>query len=166
MRLLLATTLEYAGFAAQECDEIIMTIPAGLADRFMALYGAPPAGIWSAPGRANLIGEHTDYNNGFVLPFAIDARTWCAARPNDAGALRVASTAQPSQHRSRSPTLTRPSLRGGQGTRWGWRGHCVKMGHDLSVRAGPRHPHRLDRPARRRTLVVGRARIRGGGRPQ
>jgi len=75
-----------------------MTIPTGLADRFASLYGAPPAGIWSAPGRANLIGEHTDYNNGYVLPFAIDDRTWCAARPNTLGLLRVASTAQTSRH--------------------------------------------------------------------
>ena len=38
--------------------------------KFLALYGYEPAGQWSAPGRVNLIGEHTDYNLGFVLPFA------------------------------------------------------------------------------------------------
>src|SRR6185436_5637718 len=47
---------------------------------------------WSAPGRANLIGEHTDYNGGFVLPFAIDRRTTVALSRRDDGILRVAST--------------------------------------------------------------------------
>ncbi len=35
------------------------------------MYGAAPTGTWAAPGRVNLIGEHTDYNDGFVLPFAL-----------------------------------------------------------------------------------------------
>ncbi|KRA24584.1 galactokinase [Microbacterium sp. Root61] len=51
-----------------------------------------PLGSWSAPGRANLIGEHTDYNDGFVLPFAIDRRTHVALAPRADGVIRVAST--------------------------------------------------------------------------
>ncbi|WP_213452965.1 galactokinase [Rhizomonospora bruguierae] len=55
----------------------------GVAERaaaaFAERYGEPPAGVWAAPGRVNLIGEHTDYNNGFVLPFALPARTAVAA---------------------------------------------------------------------------------------
>jgi galactokinase len=50
------------------------------------------AGTWSAPGRANLIGEHTDYNDGFALPFAIDRRTVAAVRLRDDSRIRVAST--------------------------------------------------------------------------
>ena len=39
---------------------------------FAERFGMEPVGTWSAPGRVNLIGEHTDYNDGFVLPAAID----------------------------------------------------------------------------------------------
>ena len=66
--------------------------PEELAARAAALFtdraGSPPAGIWWAPGRVNLIGEHTDYNDGFVLPFAIDRGTVAAARRRDDGVLR------------------------------------------------------------------------------
>jgi galactokinase len=55
------------------------------ADRF----GAEPVGTWSAPGRVNLIGEHTDYNDGFVLPFAIQHRTHVALAPRADGVFRV-----------------------------------------------------------------------------
>jgi galactokinase len=47
---------------------------------FRSLYGKNPR-VFSAPGRVNLIGEHTDYNDGFVLPMAIDRRTAIAAAP-------------------------------------------------------------------------------------
>ncbi|WP_200209517.1 galactokinase [Micromonospora coerulea] len=50
---------------------------------FRQVYGAEPAGRWAAPGRVNLIGEHTDYNDGFVLPFALPLRTVVAAAPGD-----------------------------------------------------------------------------------
>ena len=46
---------------------------------FRAEYASAPEGVWHAPGRANLIGEHTDYNEGFVLPFALDRGTFAAA---------------------------------------------------------------------------------------
>ena len=51
-----------------------------------------PLGVWSAPGRVNLIGEHTDYNDGFVLPFAIDRRTRIELALRNDGVIRVATT--------------------------------------------------------------------------
>ena len=48
---------------------------------FQRAYGYEPARFYRAPGRVNLIGEHTDYNEGFVLPLAIDRAVWLAAAP-------------------------------------------------------------------------------------
>ncbi len=48
---------------------------------FISEFGEEPAFIVRAPGRVNLIGEHTDYNDGFVFPLAIDRATWIALRP-------------------------------------------------------------------------------------
>ncbi len=52
---------------------------------FRDVYGAEPEGLWAAPGRVNLIGEHTDYNDGFVLPFALPQRVVAAAARSDSG---------------------------------------------------------------------------------
>ena len=62
---------------------------------FTSFFGVAPDLITSAPGRVNLIGEHIDYSDGFVLPFAIQARTYCAVRVRDDERIRVASN----QHR-------------------------------------------------------------------
>jgi len=48
---------------------------------FERYYGRRPSFVVRAPGRVNLIGEHTDYNDGFVLPIAIDRAVWIALRP-------------------------------------------------------------------------------------
>lgn len=60
--------------------------------KFANLFEQAPDGVWSAPGRVNLIGEHTDYNNGFVFPFGIDRRTWVAVSLREDRIARVAST--------------------------------------------------------------------------
>ncbi len=57
--------------------------------RFVDLVGAEPDGLWAAPGRVNLIGEHTDYNSGLALPFAIDRSTVVAVRRRADGLFRV-----------------------------------------------------------------------------
>jgi galactokinase len=67
----------------------------GLAARldaaFREHFGSPPASWVRAPGRVNLIGEHTDYNDGFVLPLAIDRAVWIGLRPRDDGRVRLRS---------------------------------------------------------------------------
>lgn len=50
-------------------------------EEFIHRFGESPALLIRAPGRVNLIGEHTDYNDGFVLPMAIDRAVWMALRP-------------------------------------------------------------------------------------
>ncbi|SEJ62727.1 galactokinase [Demequina mangrovi] len=65
------------------------------ADDFEDRYGRRPDGVWSAPGRVNLIGEHTDYNDGLVFPFAIERRTWAAVGHREDRLLTVHSGAMP-----------------------------------------------------------------------
>ncbi|MEU9519365.1 galactokinase [Streptomyces sp. NPDC048224] len=60
-------------------------------ERFRELYGADPEGVWAAPGRVNLIGEHTDYNDGFVMPFALPHQAVAAVSRRDDGILRLHS---------------------------------------------------------------------------
>lgn len=64
--------------------------PEELRGAFYQLYGRKPR-LFSAPGRVNLIGEHTDYNEGFVLPIAANLRTYVAAAPRDDSLIRVHS---------------------------------------------------------------------------
>lgn len=65
---------------------------AELARRFERKFGALPDGVWQAPGRVNLIGEHTDYNEGFVLPFAIDKTAQVAVAVRTDSTVRLLST--------------------------------------------------------------------------
>jgi galactokinase len=60
--------------------------------KFAAAYGRVPQWLAAAPGRVNLIGEHTDYNGGFVLPMAIERYTVIAAAPNGSRTINLRST--------------------------------------------------------------------------
>ncbi|MGG7100258.1 galactokinase [Rhodococcus sp. 24CO] len=59
--------------------------------QFRDTYGYQATGVWSAPGRINLIGEHTDYNSGLCLPVALEQRTLVAVAPRDDQAVRIHS---------------------------------------------------------------------------
>ncbi len=75
---------------APDHDQTVSTLASTFAERF----GLEPAGVWSAPGRVNVIGEHTDYNQGFCLPMALPHRTYAAAVIREGGRLRLASVQQ------------------------------------------------------------------------
>jgi galactokinase len=72
---------------------------AAVADRaaaeFLACHGSRPEGVWHAPGRVNLMGEHTDYNDGWVLPFALDLGVVVAAARRAGGVLAIFSRQVP-----------------------------------------------------------------------
>src|SRR3954454_778951 len=79
------------------------SVRALFADRF----GREPDVVASAPGRVNLIGEHTDYNGGEVLPVAIDQRTFVAMRRNDGSKSRAVSANQEDTGEFTSPDPVR-----------------------------------------------------------
>src|SRR5499427_6185172 len=66
-----------------------------VAKEFLARHGTPPEGVWHAPGRVNLMGEHTDYNEGWVLPFAMDRGVVVAAARRGDGVLELSSRQAP-----------------------------------------------------------------------
>ncbi|MEV0073987.1 galactokinase [Amycolatopsis sp. NPDC050768] len=111
------------------------------AGAFHRIHGRAPAGVWSAPGRVNLIGEHTDYNDGFVLPFALPHRLAVAATPRDDSKLNVATLGDDGQFQY-SDLLDIASLEPGSvegwaaypaGVAWVLRDHGHAAGADLVI---------------------------------
>jgi galactokinase len=84
-----------------------------LAEAFRGRTDRQPAGVWAAPGRVNLIGEHTDYNDGYVMPFALAQRVLIAAAPRDDGTWSVTSLNNDSTETFR-PTDLQPGMPGWQ----------------------------------------------------
>ena len=62
---------------------------------FSRTFGDEPSGVWAAPGRVNLIGEHTDYNAGLCLPIALPHRTFIALAPRQDTQIRAVSAIRP-----------------------------------------------------------------------
>jgi len=67
------------------------------ADLYTQRFGGSPDGVWAAPGRVNLIGEHTDYNDGLVLPFALAERTEAAIGLRGDSRIRICSAQTPGE---------------------------------------------------------------------
>jgi galactokinase len=85
-----------------------------VAQGFAEAFGGPPTGVWSAPGRVNLIGEHTDYNGGLALPIALPQRTHVAARRRPDRRLRLVSLQSPTRY-----DLEVDEVRAGHPPGWG-----------------------------------------------
>src|SRR6266699_803660 len=107
---------------------------------FRATFSVPPVAAASAPGRVNLIGEHTDYNGGPVLPVALGVRTTVVAGPAKAGVLEVVST--------RDAQLTRLDPRDHRAA--GWAAYVAGVWHALAAAGG-----RGERLAGARVAVAG-----------
>ena len=108
---------------------------------FGELFDRAPSGVWSAPGRVNLIGEHTDYNDGFVLPFALPHRTAVAGRHRSDGMLSVTTVgddgrpqqAEPMRVVDLAPDLVTGWASYPAGMAWVLRDHGYTEGADLVI---------------------------------
>ncbi len=128
-----------------------MNLSQNVHDAFRQQFHATPALLVRAPGRVNLIGEHTDYNEGFVLPMAIDRATWIALRPRADGRVVLHSLEHNEQVQFDLTALTKHHRHWGEypkGVAWalqqaghrlrGWEGVAacdVPMGAGLSSSA-------------------------------
>src|SRR5437660_10705843 len=93
---------------------------------FRASFGVAPLVVASAPGRVNLIGEHTDYNGGPVLPVATAARTSVAVGPADHGVLELISTVDGERAR----------IDWREGRPAGWIAYVAGVMHELEAAGG------------------------------
>jgi len=80
--------------------------------KFLETFGAEPDLVAAAPGRVNLIGEHIDYSDGFVLPFAIKDRTLVAARKRNDSTVRIASAQRRNKIVTVDISTVQPGLKG------------------------------------------------------
>ncbi|MDR2565796.1 MAG: galactokinase [Bifidobacteriaceae bacterium] len=98
---------------------------------FRARFGSAPAGVWAAPGRVNLIGEHTDYNGGLSLPIALPHRTYFAASPSGSDNARLTSA------QAADAVFEIPMARVAPGAVKGWGAYAVGVLWALRLRDLP-----------------------------
>ncbi|GGQ03632.1 galactokinase [Streptomyces roseolilacinus] len=89
-----------------------------VAAQFRELYGTAPEGVWAAPGRVNLIGEYTDFNDGFVMPLALPHTAVAAVARRTDGLLRVHSAEADTASGQGIVQLDTAGLRPGSDTGW------------------------------------------------
>ena len=95
---------------------------------FAEAFGFDPEGVWAAPGRVNVIGEHTDYNEGFVLPVALPHTTRAAVALRDDGLVSLASVQHPGDR------VELPVAEFAPGRPGGWAGYPAGVVHELRDR--------------------------------
>ena len=98
--------------------------------KFLETFGAEPDLVAAAPGRVNLIGEHIDYSDGFVLPFAIKDRTLVAARKRGDSTVRIASAQRRNKIVTVDISTVKPGLKGE------WERYALGVLWALGVREG------------------------------
>ncbi len=106
---------------------------AQVAELFQRSFAAPPDGVWAAPGRVNLIGEHVDYNGGLCLPIALPHRTFVALRRRRDDVVRLVSALHPEQVWTGTVADIRPGGVGGfvayaTGVHWALRQEGFELG--------------------------------------
>ena len=99
-------------------------------EKFLETFGEEPDLVAAAPGRVNLIGEHIDYSEGFVLPFAIKDRTLVAARKRDDSIVRVASAQRRNKIISVDINEVKPGLKGE------WERYALGVLWSMGVKSG------------------------------
>jgi galactokinase len=104
---------------------------AGLVEAFLARTERQPAGVWAAPGRVNLIGEHTDYNDGYVMPFALAQRVLIAAALRHDGLWSVTSLNNHSTETFHAADL-QPGMTGWQAYVAGVVWALIEAGHGIA----------------------------------
>lgn len=113
----------------------------GPADAHEARAGQEQVPVWAAPGRVNLIGEHTDYNAGLCLPIALPHRTYVAMRPRPDSVVRLASAQAPGETWTTTLEDVAPGAVTGWGSyvagvAWALREHLVAQGADPGAITG------------------------------
>lgn len=91
---------------------------AAVVDAFRRRHGRPPDGVWRAPGRVNLLGEHTDYNGGRCLPIALQHATYAAVGRRTDGLVTAESLQVGDRFEATWSRLTPEAISG-------WTGYCV-----------------------------------------
>ena len=103
---------------------------------FHGRFGRDADGLWFGPGRVNLIGEHTDYNDGFVFPFAIDRATAMAVAQREDRVVRISSAFSPEHVEISLDDLGPDALDGWSAYPLGVVWALTEYGVDLGARSG------------------------------